>query len=358
LLAHRWHPASIKGAIKMRLEKLSSIVVLAFLATSAAAQTQVRYRITPIPAPSDGQLDVTGMNNRGEVIGWTTSESLPEQRGFVWRDGGFVYLNDRLGPNITHMEPLGINDRSQVVGYFTDPTSQTFRGFLLDRNSVRYIDGPPGAQVVFVNEINDRELILGSSYDAGGVESWWLLDEGQYTVFDSSFNPAGYNLRGVVSGRQFVSGSGVHAALWDEGQISVIAPAFSSASDINERGQVVGVMNTNVASRAFLWERGRLTQLPALRTDQTSSFAGTINNAGVIAGSTTVNQPTGTVSIATLWYDGRVVDLNTLIHPDDPLRPYVTLESASINDRGEILASGHDSRSPSVAYFFLEPTRR
>jgi PEP-CTERM motif len=43
----------------------------------------------------------------------------------------------------------------------------------------------------------------------------------------------------------------------------------------------------------------------------------------------------------------RCRDLNDLIDPADPLRPYVNLfEGADINDRGQILAHGFDSRIP------------
>jgi hypothetical protein len=59
--------------------------------------------------------------------------------------------------------------------------------------------------------------------------------------------------------------------------------------------------------------------------------------------------------IATLWRGTTPVDLNAVIAADDPLRPFVELQSAlSINDRGQILVAGHDSRSnPDDESFYL-----
>ena len=53
-----------------------------------------------------------------------------------------------------------------------------------------------------------------------------------------------------------------------------------------------------------------------------------------------------------------MADLNTLIHPDDPLRAFVSLTTATlINDRGEIAARGTDSRTVGLSYYFLKPVR-
>jgi hypothetical protein len=51
--------------------------------------------------------------------------------------------------------------------------------------------------------------------------------------------------------------------------------------------------------------------------------------------------------MAILWQFGRPHDLNQLIRKGDPLQPYVTLQWATrINDWGQILAAGIDSRYP------------
>jgi hypothetical protein len=58
---------------------------------------------------------------------------------------------------------------------------------------------------------------------------------------------------------------------------------------------------------------------------------------------------------ATLWLGTHVVELDRLVRADDPLKPFVHLTSAeSINDRGDIVASGVDSRAPEArTVYFL-----
>ena len=49
-------------------------------------------------------------------------------------------------------------------------------------------------------------------------------------------------------------------------------------------------------------------------------------------------------------------DLNLLIHPTDPLQPFVTLiRSRDINDRGQILAEGCDSRTGECHAYVVSP---
>jgi hypothetical protein len=49
-----------------------------------------------------------------------------------------------------------------------------------------------------------------------------------------------------------------------------------------------------------------------------------------------------------------VVNLNTLISSSDPSRPYVTLASGMfINNVGQIVATGNDSRIPDFQQYYL-----
>jgi hypothetical protein len=60
---------------------------------------------------------------------------------------------------------------------------------------------------------------------------------------------------------------------------------------------------------------------------------------------------------ATLWQAGAVVDLNTLISADDPLKPCVALSVATkITDSGLILAGGVDFCDGFERSYLLTPT--
>jgi hypothetical protein len=97
--------------------------------------------------------------------------------------------------------------------------------------------------------------------------------------------------------------------------------------------------------------------LPGIRPDDISSTAGSINNRGQIVGTTI--ESTSSSGVATLWQNNTAFDLNALVRDDDPLKPYVILQSTSfINNRGEILAGGVDSRGSPFegAAYLLTPT--
>ena len=132
----------------------------------------------------------------------------------------------------------------------------------------------------------------------------------------------------------------------------------SRGISINDRDVVLG--NSELPSdslfqksRSFIWARGQLSELPPLPPHTSSEGAG-INDAGVVIGSSFTEGP----RIATLWRNRVAVNVNDLVAADDPLKPFVTLtEGRLINDRGEIVVLGNDSRAPfSIGSYLLTPT--
>jgi len=335
----------------MRINFLASLVALGLLATGAVAAPPAVYEVTLIEGPLEGGLTATAMNNRGEVVG--TRGASNGQFAFWWRNGRFVDLQDRIDPAAGFAEATGINNRSQIVGFYLDPAANTFLGFLIDRRKTNEVQGPPGAEAVFTGPINNRGQIIGSFYDASFNEGFFLNDHGNVLVFESNFGPVDVNSAGTVSGTDFGSG---RAALWQDGVITPIGPPGSGGSRLNDRGQVIGATTDNGVNRGFVWDRGTITLLPPVPGLSTHSWANDINNRGRVVGESTNNSST---QLATIWNDGEPTDLNTLIHPDDPLRAFVTLTSARlINDRGEIVALGRDSRVAFLQYYFLDPAPR
>lgn len=341
-----------KGLTMTQLKLLTFIFALVFGAIDVFAAPQVRYRLTPIVDSAGNSVGPTDMNRRGEIVGYFNPGN---PRAFYWRDGTFTDITDRVDPEAPYVEPSSINDRSQILGIYLDPDAGVFRGFLLDDGGPRNIQGPSNAEHVFVFAMNRREQILGLSYDAERIGTNFLWDRGEIQIMDSNFNPSRINDRGAVVGTHFLNDVG-RAAIWKDGEITVVGPPSSYGSDINERGQLVGFLEQDTGQRAFFWYRGHQSLLPPLRVDQSYSAAQSINKVGRIVGQTGVLFPEGMLQIATVWDNGKVFDLNTLIHPNDPLRAFVTLTSTGrINDRGEILATGTDSRTGASGNYFLQP---
>jgi probable HAF family extracellular repeat protein len=151
-----------------------------------------------------------------------------------------------------------------------------------------------------------------------------------------------------------ISGVGVALALASG---SVLATSFrltdlgtlggdlsSQGQAINASGRVTGVSPTtgNTAVHAFLWDGTAMQDLGTL--GGTNSRGRDINDAGQVTGRA---DTAGGQTHAFLWDGTAMLDLNALIDPADPLQPFVTLiGGVDINDRGQILAQGFDSRIP------------
>src|SRR5207245_7914924 len=83
----------------------------------------------------------------------------------------------------------------------------------------------------------------------------------------------------------------------------------SVANDINDRGQVVGESNTSSGSyRAFLWQNGTMTDLGTLPGGTVSSASG-INDLGQIVGVSLNESTTPFVFHAFRWQNGTMTDI-------------------------------------------------
>jgi len=78
---------------------------------------------------------------------------------------------------------------------------------------------------------------------------------------------------------------------------------YSNASAINNRGQVVGSMRTSNGTHAYIWERGKLTELPGLGGNNDAAFG--INDWGDVVGKSS----DGVVDHAVVWDRRGAVDL-------------------------------------------------
>jgi hypothetical protein len=224
---------------------------------------------------------------------------------------------------------LGINDSGAVVGVIGDNGDQP-AGWLYSNNiyvgNIGYFANPPeycpGVEARGINnsgqitggavgpevcgQFHDRDVFIfdGTSYQKGGPE-WTDLGPGVGYAINASGEVTGISYTVVyVPAPADVNGV---PALFSNGTVTVLSNSPGAGYAINASGFVVGdgVNNTN---DAFL-------------------------------------------------YNGITIDLNNLVLPADPLKPYVTLTDArGINDSGLIVVNGIDSRTQAQhAYLFQVP---
>jgi uncharacterized membrane protein len=353
-----------------------SFLLLAALALNPAAHAQTTfdtYRLTHIGEETFGIANpvVAGINEKGEMAAAT---QFPEpQRALLLRDGMVIELGDLMGGASPDAYATAINDLTQITGVsaFPDATGFTSRGFLWEAGQIRNL----GPDVVSAEDINNRGQIVGHAVTESGRAVPILWEGGRTTFLEPLPCPSGafgvaraINENGVIVGASAGSG-GTRAVMWRNGEVMVLAPTFprpfpredGEAVDVNDRNEAIGSYRPQMEpenTTSFLWSEGGVTVLPPLDRPEgnEAALAGSINNEGQILGATFYGSG---ATVATLWQEGAVVDLNALISDDDPLKPFVTLTSAGHGtESGVILASGQDSRDPEVAqkYYLLTPT--
>ncbi len=264
-----------------------------------------------------------GLSNNGMVAGiaetadvdplheeWSCTAFFPSVtgricRGFVW-EGGVMTALPTLGGHQGFA--TGVNSRGQVVGWAEtavhDPTCNApqvlqFRAVLWEPRKGRMQQLPPlpGDSTSAATAINSRGQVVGIS----GARHSVLWENGTPTNIgdlggDAWHTPMDINEQGDVVG--FSNPSGVvgidfnpHAFLWtSEAGIrdlrTLAGDESSQALGVNDRRQVVGVSSGDL-NRAFLWEDGVMKDLNGLVGPGSPDLlivAQHINEAGVIVG--------------------------------------------------------------------------
>ncbi|MGA2577340.1 MAG: hypothetical protein ABSH24_15080, partial [Bryobacteraceae bacterium] len=152
--------------------------------------------------------------------------------------------------------------------------------------------------------------------------------------------------------------SAAHALLWENGAPTDIGNlggvAWNTPTAINNRGVIVGFSDlpgdsaANPNYHAFIWTRsGGITDIGTLPGDSFSVAWG-INEQGQVVGQS-INS--SGASRAFLWQNGKITDLNTLIPPG----PLSLLYANDINDAGEIVGGAYNSTTGVSPAFMAVP---
>lgn len=321
-----------------RTRALIVALALASSATTVSAQAH-RYVLQDL-GQADGTSSVAvAINDEGVIAGWIEASHDDTHAARALAGHTLQYI-----PELTRSlsDAIDVNVWGDLAGSMV--VSQNPWAF----HAIRYTAG---------HGVEDLGGFGGNSYGAG-INRWGqvagvvatgstshafvatpgqgLTSLGTLSGSGSSF-AGGINDAGQVAGHSQTSGGAWHAFRYTPGlglQDLGTADAYSYASAINAKGQVVGRTERATGTHAFRYTDGigieDLHTLPAAISD-----AAGINNAGAVVG---YAYTSGTPSRAFVYTDAEgMIDLNTRI---DPASGWVLNAAWGINNSGEIVGQG------------------
>lgn len=208
-----------------------------------------RVVATGIDGPEGSGATLTGINDRGQMVGVYQARGTTGLQGFVLDKGVYRTFKD---PRLAFTVPLDIDDRGQVVGFTADalplPQATEAHGFLLR----------PGANQLTRIDVPGAPATLASGTDARGRITLTDAPDVRQTT------PLDINDRGIIVGNVCVDGScGRRRGFHRDGRgrfitLSVYGSVQTQAYDINNRGQIVGdYLDQDGGVHGYAWSKGR-----------------------------------------------------------------------------------------------------
>lgn len=221
----------------------------------------------------------------------------------LWRDGALTPWP--LGEAV-NVRPIDLNDRRQALVLRPAGPGRPPESTAVWQPSGTVTElGTLGGATATGADINGSGVVVGTSETADGSHRAfaWRAGEGMTdlgTLGGAGSRATAVNDRGDVVGAAATAGGTGHAVLWRRGRaidLGTLGGPDSWATAVNERGDVVGVSLTATGERhAFLWRGGHMVDLGAL-AGVGESTATDINDRGQVVGSV----GTGMEQRAVLW---------------------------------------------------------
>jgi probable HAF family extracellular repeat protein len=363
------------------------------------AQARATYRLTDLGTLGGTDSYGAALNASGQVTGYAYTAGNAAEHAFLWNGTAMQDLGTLGG---TNSRGVALNAAGQVTGNANTAGDTAQHAFFWSGTALQDL-GTLGGAYSTATALNASGQVAGyANATAGGRAFLWngttMQDLGSFggNSYGMAVNAAGQ----VTGGAYTVGDAEVHAFRWNGGamqDLGTLGGTYSYGVAVNASGQVAGYANTtaNAATHATLWngttaldlgtlggnsygvalnDSGQLTGYSYATGNSTyrailwngttlqdlGTLGGTnsqgvaLNSSGWVTGySYTVGDAT---QHAFLWDGTATQDLNDLVDTADPLQPYVTLsEGRDINDLGEVLANGCDSRTDECHAYLVSP---
>jgi probable HAF family extracellular repeat protein len=291
----------------------------------AAIYSAGAWRDLGVPA-GDQLSALFGINDAGAAVGFSFAALPgPDNRWqAVWAPAGASAVQ-ALSVIAPDSFAYGINAGGAIVGClnrYDDIYPDPHRAFLYAGGTLTDLHGllsPPATQTPFdftcARDVNDSGVVVGEVQLASAPQRGFMYQSGVVTRLEQGGNRFLVNARSVSNAGKIVGDGQLpgyvsdHALVYDvaSGTISGLGVEASGAfnsrgNDINDAGDVVGMMFLAVGEHAFLASQGQ------------------------------------------------VFDLNDLIPAGTE---WVLQEAMSVNDDGDIVGRGYLTSSPTVTRYFL-----
>jgi uncharacterized membrane protein len=268
---------------RQRLALLLAACVL-FFGREILAEQEVTFEILArFDYPGGSNTFVSGINDRGDVVGSFVNKELNRAEGFVrFADGTFS--DPIVNPAGRSTYPSGINNNGTICGSYNLADGATFRGFLLSGSTFTNFDF--GAPNTYIRRVNDAGNFCGTTLDQAFVSI-----DGTLIMF--AIGNRTTDAWGINNLNQVVGGSTRLATEYSfrrdaDGSIDspIKAPGFANTDmfDIDDKGRVVGfVVDSDANTQGFLLRPGHRFAFFSYPGASITEFLG-INNHGYICG--------------------------------------------------------------------------
>ncbi len=339
-----------------------SLGLICAICFASIAFAQNRYQITRIPAAQGANSVALGINNKGEVVGYSFHGE--DYQAFLYSSSDHSLTDvGSLGGKIN--AACAINDAGQVIGYSQDENGN-LQAFVYSRKQpIASLGTLEGASTSEALGINNRGAAVGDSqsgnqnhrpvlFSDGSIQDLGLGRSNESDALETAY---AVNDAGQIVGRHSAGDHAFHAFLFVNGNttdFSTLGGTNGEAFAINKNGVVVGDSDTaDGPAHAFVFDHSQLKDLGTLPGFENASYARGINNPGDIVG----ESDSGDQKRAFLYAKSQLAELDKLAGNLSEAG-FNSLDVAyGINDKGWIVGYGTTTDNLTAAFIAVPEGR-